>query len=373
MKIALACFKYSSAAAYPQDLIRLAEELHRRGHQVSLYCRVIASGSSVPAFLAVRRLEGASWGNARRAAKFIRGLREALRQDRPDVLVAFNRIPGADFYYATTRCIAATPLSGFSWFKKLLPRYRFNLALEKRIFRAKSGTRILHVSDLQKKEYQRAYGTGDDRFFKLPPDIPARCGRPADASLRRARLREELGLREDDILLLTVGNFRIAGADRAVGALASLPDKFQERCQLIVAGSGSVSAMRRLARHLAVADRVRFTAVDEELNDLLLAGDLLLHPARGEAAGTAPLQALCAGLPVLATSSGGWAREIVRADSVLLPAPFHQVELNRTLRMLLSTPQKLEEMAREAVSAAGSFDLKRRFEVAADIITGKGR
>ena len=167
--------------------------------------------------------------------------------------------------------------------------------------------------------------------------------------------------------------FRASGADRAVGALASLPDKFQERCQLIVAGSGSVSAMRRLVRRLGVADRVRFTAVDEELNDFLLAGDLLLHPARGEAAGTAPLQALCAGLPVLATSSGGWAREIVRADSVLLPAPFHQVELNRTLRMLLSTPQKLEEMAREAVSAAGSFDLERRFEVAADIIAGKGR
>ncbi|MBQ9500620.1 MAG: glycosyltransferase family 4 protein [Lentisphaeria bacterium] len=370
MKIALACFKYSSAAAHPQDLVRLARELHERGHRVSLYCSFIAPGSVLPDFLAVRRLNGSSWGNAGRAGKFIRGLREALRQDGPDVLVAFNRIPGADFYYATTRCIAATPLTGFALLKKLLPRYRFNLALERRIFGARSKTRILHVSDLQKREYQRAYGTPDGRFFKLPPDIPAGCGRPADAPERRERIRKELGVEEGDILLLCVGNFRIAGADRAVGALASLPEMFRERCQLVLAGNGRTSALRRLARRLGVQDRVRFTAVDDGLNDFLLGADLLLHPARGESAGTAPLQALCAGLPVLATAAGGWAREIVRADGVLLPAPFHQVELNRTLRMLLSTPLKLGEMAREAAAVGGSLDLKRRFDVAADIITG---
>ena len=54
MNIALACFKYSSAKTFPQDSVRLAEELHKRGHRVTLYCSVIAEGSQLPPYLKVK-------------------------------------------------------------------------------------------------------------------------------------------------------------------------------------------------------------------------------------------------------------------------------------------------------------------------------
>ena len=75
-------------------------------------------------------------------------------------------------------------------------------------------------------------------------------------------------------------------------------------------------------------------------------------------------------VPVVASATGGWAKEIVETDSVLLPAPFRQVEFNRMLRLLLSAPAKIEEMTREAVTASATLDLERRFEFAADVITG---
>ena len=370
MNIALACFKYSSAKTHPQDLVRLAEELHQRGHKVTLYCALIADGTLLPPYLEVKLLPGNSFSNPRRASKFIKTLREALKQSTPDVLVAFNRIPGADFYYCTSRCIAATPLS-FAFWRRLTHRYRFNIGLEKRVFRAGSKTKILHISDHQKKEYQASYGTPDNRFFELPPDIPAGCGRPADAEERRERMRDELGISENDFLLLNIGNFQISGADRAIAAVASLPDAYKMRCQLILAGSGNVRATRRLAKHFGIEEQVRFTIIDNELNDLILASDLLLHPARGEEAGTAPLEALYAGTPVLASVAGGWAKEIVASESFLLTAPFRQTALNRALRLLLSTPAKLEEMTREAIALGSTLDLKRRFEFAADVITGE--
>jgi UDP-glucose:(heptosyl)LPS alpha-1,3-glucosyltransferase len=371
MNIALACFKYSSSKTFPQDSVRLAEELHKRGHKVTLYCSVIAEGSQLPPYLKVKLLPGSSFTNPRRAGKFIRTLREALKQNPPDVLVAFNRIPGADYYYSTSRCIAATPLDRFAFWKKLTFRYRFNIGLEKRVFRSGSKTKILHISAHQKKEYQTAYGTPDNRFFELPPDIPAGCGRPADAEERRERMRDELGISENDFLLLNIGNFQISGADRAIAAVASLPDAYKMRCHLILAGSGNVRATRRLAKHFGIEEQVRFTIIDNELNDLILASDLLLHPARGEEAGTAPLEALYAGTPVLASVAGGWAKEIVASESFLLTAPFRQTALNRALRLLLSTPAKLEEMTREAIALGSTLDLKRRFEFAADVITGE--
>ena len=368
MNIALACFKYSSAKTFPQDLVRLAEELHRRGHKVTLYCAVIADGCQLPPYLGLRKLPAASLSNHRRASRFIRALREKVKLDKPDILIAFNRIPGADFYYGITRCIAATPLDGLAFWRRLTPRYLFNIGLEKRLFRPGSKTRIFHISQRQKAEYQEAYGTPDSRFYELPPDIPSGCGRPADALERRERMRDELELEEDELLFLNIGNFQISGADRAIVAIASLPQELRSRCQLLLAGSGNVSAIRRLAKRCGLENQVRFTLIDNELNDLILASDLLLHPARGEEAGTAPLEALCAGVPVVASSSGGWAKEIVASNSILLPAPFRQIDLNHTLRLLLSTPAKLEEMTREAVAIGANLDLKRRFEFAADII-----
>ena len=264
--------------------------------------------------------------------------------------------------------IAATPLDGLAFWRRLTPRYLFNIGLEKRLFRPGSKTRIFHISQHQKAEYQEAYGTPDSRFYELPPDIPSGCGRPADALERRERMREELELEEDELLFLNIGNFQISGADRAIVAIASLPHELRSRCQLLLAGSGNVSAIRRLAKRCGLEDQVRFTLIDNELNDLILASDLLLHPARGEEAGTAPLEALYAGVPVVASSSGGWAKEIVASNSILLPAPFRQIDLNHTLRLLLSTPAKLEEMTREAVAIGSNLDLKRRFEFAADII-----
>ena len=100
MNIALVCFKYSSSKTFPQDMVRLAQELHQRGHKITLYCRIIASGSKLPPFISVKTLPGSIWGNALRAGKFIRSLHEMLKLDKPDVVVSFNRIPGADFYYA---------------------------------------------------------------------------------------------------------------------------------------------------------------------------------------------------------------------------------------------------------------------------------
>lgn len=372
MKIALACFKYSSDERHPQDVVLLGSELAKRGHEVTLYCRLIASGSKIPDFIRVRKLDCPAWTNASRAKKFIRKLHEALRSDKPDALVAFNRIPGADFYYATTRCIATTPLTNI--FRKWTPRYRVNLALEKRLFRPRNKCCILHVSEQQKREYQWAYGTPDRRFVLLPPDIPDGRGRPQDAADRRSAMRSRLKLEEDDILIMTMGRFRESGADRSIGALASLPDEYRKRCQLILAGSGNVSGMRYLAERLGVDRQLRFTVIDDEVNDVLLASDLLLHPARTEEAGTAPLEALAAGVPVLANAAGGWGKEIVECESLLLPSPFHQIELNRALRLLLSNPLKLEEMTREAGSVGANLDLRRRFETAADVITaGSGK
>ena len=68
----------------------------------------------------------------------------------------------------------------------------------------------------------------------------------------------------------------------------------------------------------------------------MLAADLLVHPARAEAGGVVLLEAIAAGLPIVAAESCGYAPQVRAARAGLLVAePFAQEAFERAvLRML---------------------------------------
>ena len=62
-----------------------------------------------------------------------------------------------------------------------------------------------------------------------------------------------------------------------------------------------------------------------QVPELLLAADLLIHPSLKESAGMVILEAIVAGLPVLTTSSCGYAFHVEQAQAgVVCPMPFQQ-------------------------------------------------
>ena len=123
--------------------------------------------------------------------------------------------------------------------------------------------------------------------------------------------------------------------------------------------------------HLGVDDRVRLLGARDDVPDLLLAADLLVHPARNEAAGAVLTEALAAGLPVLCSGNCGFADYVEESGGLVLPLPFSQRALNKTLLFALSTPEKLEDMRQNAIGYGQHADFYRRAEVAADLIRGE--
>jgi UDP-glucose:(heptosyl)LPS alpha-1,3-glucosyltransferase len=75
-----------------------------------------------------------------------------------------------------------------------------------------------------------------------------------------------------------------------------------------------------------------------DVPDFLLAADVLLHPSYHENTGTAILEAMVAGLPVLTVAACGYAHYVEEASAgFVVPAPFKQQAFNQTLqKMLLS-------------------------------------
>jgi UDP-glucose:(heptosyl)LPS alpha-1,3-glucosyltransferase len=241
--------------------------------------------------------------------------------------------------------------------------------LEQAVFDKWSNTEILLLSEQEKDFFTNYYGTAEDRFHLLPPGIAADRVIRDDVAHVRRELRSELSVESDQFIVLMVGSdFNRKGLDRAIRALASLPSALRDETVLLVVGKGKEKPFRRLAKRLGVVHKVRFVGGREDAPRFLVAADLLLHPAYREAAGMVLIEAMAAGLPVLATDVCGNSYHIERAGAgKLVHAPFKQESLDQLLRFMLTSDRK-EQWGKNGRDYVAELDVFNLHQKAVDII-----
>ena len=106
----------------------------------------------------------------------------------------------------------------------------------------------------------------------------------------------------------------------------------------------------------------------EDIPDFLAGSDLMLHPAYRESAGHVLLEAMVSGLPVLTTSTCGYAWHIEQAKSGLVCAePFNQDELNQKLTLMIKNEDEIS-WSENGLKYERENDLYSLHEKAADLI-----
>ena len=367
MTFLLAIFKYDPFGGLQRDTLRLIRELTDRGHRV-VVLTTAWNGSEPPAGATVELVRVPKWrSNHARMAQFARAFETRLSRRDYDVSVAMGRIPGADFYFAADACMKVYWGRLHSPFAlKFNPRYATYLKLEASVMAPPSTTRIACIAQPQMRDYAAAYGTPSERMFLLPPGMDPACRRPPEpeAETIRAAVRGKLGTKADDVAVLLVSNsIRNKGTDRAIEALGSLAGELKRRIRLWIVGklpSGEVDAM--IAR-AGLADRSVALGQTDGVRDFMLGADLFLHPARNEAAGSALIEALAAGCPVLTTDICGFAPYVDEATGTVLKGEFSQDALETMLAGMLPD---LDGLKRKTLDYAGKMDFCSRARVFAD-------
>ena len=99
-----------------------------------------------------------------------------------------------------------------------------------------------------------------------------------------------------------------------------------------------LAELRRAAARTGIADRVRFLGQRSDVPELLAAADVHCQPnTEPEPFGIAFVEALYAGVPVVATALGG-ALEIVDGHCGVLVPPHDSAALQAALRRLIADP-----------------------------------
>lgn len=355
MRLAFALYKYFPYGGLARDFMRIANVCISHGHTVDVY--VMEWHGDKIADYGVHVLPGKGWSNHAKVADFHRQLAQQLADNHYDGVIGFNKIPDIDVYYAADPCYIDRFAEVLS-LSKLTSRYRFYAGVEKAVFAADSKTLCLMISDVQAALFKQHYDTPEQRLLMLPPGIDPNRRRPVNAQQRRTDFRRAEQINEDDLVVLMVGTgFKTKGVDRALTALAALPQPLQEKTCLMVVGEDDLVHYQRLAADKGIANQVRFLGGRADVPDFLLAADLLLHPARKDNTGTVILEALVAGLPVLVTDVCGYAKHVKQSQAgLLLASPFKQDELNQQLTMMLLSEDK-EKWSANGLAYADQQDL----------------
>ncbi len=119
------------------------------------------------------------------------------------------------------------------------------------------------------------------------------------------RMKEELGKKPGEVFMVTTSRLVHKNAvDDVICALAHLP----ENVTFLIYGIGpDEERLRALAQELKVEQRARFMGhiAHAEMPNMLAACDIFTRPSRSEGMGNSFIEAMAAGLPVIATQEGG--------------------------------------------------------------------
>jgi len=334
--IAFCLFKYFPYGGLQRDFLRIALETQARGFNIRIY--TLEWEGDIPAGFEIIVVPVSALTNHTRYRKYHAWVDSALKKRPVARLVGFNKMPGLDVYFAADSCYEDKAQNQRSWAYRHTPRYDLFSEFEESVFNRDSKTEILMISSAQIPLFEHHYSTLPERLHLLSPGIARDRIAPANRDDLRADFRREMKLGDDEVLLLMIGSgFITKGLDRALIAMAALPQSLRDRTRLIVIGQDNPSTFTRLAVKLGLSDRVLILKGRDDVPRFLMGADLLVHPAYMENAGMVLLEAIVAGLPVIATDICGYAPYIEKADAGwLVPSPFQQETFNVMLEGMIN-------------------------------------
>ena len=371
MQLAFCLYKYFPYGGLQRDFLRIAQICAARGHAVRVYTLEWEGAQPDDMDIVIVPVRGLT--NPARYRRFTDFVQRDLAARPADRVVGFNKMPGLDVYYAADPCFEHKARTLRSKLYRYSPRYRHFSAYERAVFAPSAHTKLMMISATQRDLFAHYYATPAERFHMLPPGIAADRRAPANAADIRAAFRAEFKLADDDLLLMQIGSdFPRKGLDRSLAAMAALPEALRRRTRLIALGADDPKPFLQQAETLGIADQVSIPGGRDDVPRFLLGGDLLLHPARHENTGTVLLEALVAGLPLIATATCGYAHYIEQAQAGrVIPEPFAHDAFNRLLGDALANADLRAQWSRNALAWADTADIYSLPERAADIVLGQ--
>ena len=349
------------AGGAQKALLQLARGLRRRGHDVTVVTMYDKTGI-IPHFeqkfglpILSLRMKRASDGRyiatLGAVATGLWRMYRVMQQDSFDVLQTFCHF--SNIIGQPLGALAGIPIRVASQRNRLDARAWIVRLADRLIANSPISNRMVAVSESNRRYCIDVQRIRPDKLLVIDNGIdPADLPPPAPAVIEQ--LRGELGLSSKDFVITMVGRLHPQKDHecllRAVAALVG--DLPAMRVLLVGAGPLKGKLAGRIAA-LGLGGRVRLLGERRDVAEILALSDLFVLPSRCEGMPNAVLEAMAAGLPVLATRVDGIVDVVREGETGVLVPPCDHRALAAALLALGSDPAR-----RRTLGAGG----RRRIE-----------
>lgn len=204
-----------------------------------------------------------------------------------------------------------------------------------------------------------ALGVDASRLTVIPSgiDVEAFMGRMGSPEIGR-----RWGLREGETVFGTVGSFEVEKGHETLLRAAGEVARGNPGIRFILVGEGSLrSRIEEKIRRAGLERVVTIAAPDAPLEDMLPLFDVFVLPSIEEGLSTALIAAMAAGLPVVASRTGG-IPDVVSPESGILVPPGDGEALSRAIVALLESEDLRAKMGEAGARRAADFAIGRTVE-----------
>jgi len=285
---------------------------------------------------------------------YLRQLIGIIRARRARVVVA--HLYGSAVYCSLAGLIARVPvISILHGQRDIAGNERF--AGVKRKLLAWGSDRIVFVSHALRDELRPLLNVPECRCVVIPNGVDmSRFGGHSDRPVRT-----EIGLGSDELLVGAIGNIRGPKAYEVLLDCAARVLKSKTRCRFVIAGDTSGSHYEKLLEQrarLGLESSVQFLGLRKDVPDVLASLDLYVLSSSKEGFSIACVEAMAAGLAVVATRSGGPEEIVEDGRTGLLVPPQDPAALAAAIESLASNPERRAQMGQ-----AGQERVRRLFTI----------
>jgi glycosyltransferase involved in cell wall biosynthesis len=303
--------------------LRLAGELRARGHTVVPVGPAVGVGW-LPAQFRAAGFEARTF-TLRRPLDWrcLQGMVRMLRHERVEMIHS-HEFTMAVYGTAAARLLGVPHVISMHGSQYVTARWRRRVLLR---WAFRNSAAAIAVSADTKRHLDTELGLRPDAMRVVRNGVPARAG-------DRAVVRAELGLSAGQCLCFAAGSLvPRKGHAVLINALATVDAPWV----LAIAGQGiERDRLLALAADRGVADRVHLLGQRDDVPNLLAAADVFVMPSLWEGLPLALLEAMLAGLPVVASRTAGIPEAVTDGADGLLVVPGDAPALAGAMTRVLS-------------------------------------
>jgi glycosyltransferase involved in cell wall biosynthesis len=233
--------------------------------------------------------------------------------------------------------------------------YRLLMFLESKIYR-NPRARLIAVSTLIARKLEAYFGVSGVTVISNAVDTHRFT--PQSRRAKREDSRKGLGIREDEFVILLIGNdWKNKGLEVLLHAIALLRDL---PIRLLIVGEDAPERYAKFVQSMRLQKVIDFLLPSPDVLQFYAAADLYAGPSMEDSFGLPIAEAMACGLPVIASVNAG-ASELIRhgENGMLLQKCTDARELASLIGTIVSEPdlrERLALLAASTIRAACSWD-----------------